>query len=128
MIDPIPISVKSSELDGALVQFTNINFTDDAKIRFVKTAGEIDFDHYCILNFLGMKPEEVFGGWIGFANTVDELWVGCLETKIALKRLGVKKPIFILTEDSELLSYCMKDRLASIQDRINKWKEKVANP
>lgn len=122
MIDPINIDVCTVNVETRehLKNFSNIRLTEDAKIRIVDFPEEIDSNHYCILIFNGHLPE--------FANKVDEVWIPSLDKKIELKRWGVKKPIFIMTENNDLLPYCMKDRLASIQDRINKWKEKVAQP
>jgi len=56
-------------------------------------------------------------------DDADEVWVDSLKEKIECEKADVLPPIFILTEDKELLPYCMKDRLVSLQDAINKEKK-----
>jgi len=54
------------------------------------------------------------------AEDMSEVWINTSAEKIELQQLGVEIPIFVMTKDEKLLPYCMKDRLVSIQDKINK--------
>lgn len=102
MIEPIKIRV-NIDMPSIFKKFDYITFDKDADIK-------VDVSAF---------------GWSVVANGKEEVWVETLEDKIRFKRSGYKDyagSIFILTKDQELLPYCMKDRLAYLQDRINKEK------
>lgn len=99
MIDPIKIAIKYSKME-IFKEIDYISFDENADIE-IKSLND---------------------GWIVTANDKVEFWVKTLEDRIKLKRTGVVATIIILTTDDELLPYCMKDRLAYLQDRTNKEK------
>lgn len=95
MIDPIPVKVKFDNM-ALLEPIKNISYGEDADIEIV-TLGD--------------------GDWTILTDgKVLEHWT-------TLK--GVPKndpPIIYISGDPALLPYCMKDRLAYLQDKINKEK------
>lgn len=99
MIDPIKIKV--NYLDMSLFKdIPNISYEEKADIEISKVDNR----------------------WQVVANGKEEFWVETLQNHIDLRLTGVEMPIFILTKDKDLLPYCMKDRLAYLQDRTNKEK------
>lgn len=99
MIDPIQIIIKFDNME-LFKKIKNVSFSEDADIEIKKADNQ----------------------WLVDANGQKEIWVESLEDEIVLRRAGEKGTIFILTKDKELLPYCMKDRLAYLQDKINKEK------
>ena len=111
MIDSLPIRIKYDNQEF-FKNLPHIKFSDEADI----TINCPVIDKYNIIYI----PEGSLNGTFGFST--DELWVETLDERIELEKAGIKTPIIVLTKDKELLPYCMKDRLAYLQDRINKEK------
>jgi len=103
VIDPIPILV-DYENPKLLKKFGNIRFSPRAMITVdVPTKGKYNISYE--------QP---------ITEDTKEVWVKTPEKKIELQKNGVTLPIIVLTENEELLPFCMKDRLASLQDKLNK--------
>jgi len=105
MIDPIPVLVNCKNME-MFKDISNIKYSEDADITIdnpIKGKYNISY------NYMGDE-------WIPF----QEHWVETLESKLFMKTLELSGTFTVLTNDKEMLPYCMKDRLASLQDRINK--------
>ena len=87
-----------------LKKFTHIAYSEDSRL----TINDPLPGRYNI----SMEPEP--------DNLYQEAWVPDLDTKIHLEKTGFSGQIVVMSKDLEILPYCMRDRLVSLQDRMNK--------
>ena len=105
MIDPLPIFINCENME-MFKDIPNIKYSKDADITI---DNPIKGKYNVRYSYMGDE-------WIPF----QEDWVETLESKLFMRTLEIKTLIIVLTDNKEMLPYCMKDRLATLQDRINK--------
>ncbi len=111
MINPLPIRIRYDRME-MFEDVPNVSYDAEADI----TINDVEQGRYNILFYPENPPSSEL------AIFVDEIWVETLEEKITQEKSGVKRTVIVLTTDESLLPYAMKDRLAYLQDKINKEK------
>ena len=122
MLDSLPIRIKYDNI-GLFKDIPNIEYDHEADIQIMEwptTYEAYNPDKYKILYIT--DTSDITPEMIKSANEIASIWVNTHEDRIKLQKAGLVMPVVVMSADKSLLPYCMKDRLAYLQDKINKEK------